>query len=71
MKIQKPAIRPGKVIIPVFLLLMTLQCKRADKTALEINPAFTEKIAAFTSGVISAESVIQIVLADELQIAGI
>ncbi len=71
MKIQKPAIRPGKVIIPVFLLLMTLQCKRADKTALEINPAFTEIITAFTSGVISSESVIQIVLADELPIAGI
>jgi len=46
MKIQKPATRPGKIIIPVFLLLLSVQCKRADKTTLEINPAFTEKIAA-------------------------
>ncbi len=71
MKLPKPVIHPGIIIIPVFLLLSIVQCKKADKTALEINPAFTEKIAAFTSGVISSESVIQIVLADDLPVAGI
>ena len=71
MKLPKPVIHPGIIIIPVFLLLLIVQCKKADKTILEINPAFTEKIAAFTSGVISSESVIQIVLADDLPVAGI
>lgn len=48
------------------VILMTLicmvQCRKPDTS---INPAFTEKIAAFTSGVISSESVIQVVLAED------
>jgi len=41
-----------------------LQCKKKLEGLL-INPAFIEKIAAFTSGVISSESTIQVVLAED------
>jgi len=65
MKFQNPSIRLSKVFIPVICLLFLIQCKKTDKSSLSINPAFTEKIAAFTSGVISSESVIQVVLAED------
>ena len=48
------------LIIPSFL---HVQCKKNKSSV--INPAFTEKIAAFTSGIISSESTIQVVLTDE------
>jgi hypothetical protein len=51
-------------------LLAMSQCKKHNKIADEFNPAFTEKIAAFTSGVISSESTIKIILADDNPHAG-
>jgi len=52
------------------LSLLTFQCKKQTKFSDELNPAFTEKIAAFTSGVISAESTIRIILAEDNKHAG-
>jgi alpha-2-macroglobulin len=63
---MKPAFSFHRVIRTVFLisiLFFTVQCKKNRSS--NINPAFTEKIAAFTSGVISSESTIQVVLADD------
>ena len=52
-------------IIALFVMLSLVQCKKKNEKAFEVNPAFTEKIAAFTSGVISSESVIQVILAED------
>ncbi len=63
---MKPAFSFHRVIRTVFIisiLFFTVQCKKNRSSG--INPAFTEKIAAFTSGVISSESTIQVVLADD------
>jgi len=50
----------------VLILAATLiQCKKKSDKSFTINPAFIEKIAAFTSGVISSESVIQIILTED------
>jgi alpha-2-macroglobulin len=65
MKVPAISVTLAKIVIPLFLLLSLAQCKKSNKAHLPINPAFTEKIAAFTSGVISSESVIQIVLAED------
>jgi alpha-2-macroglobulin len=56
--------RAARTLLVSVLLLSAVQCKK-NKTTGFINPAFTEKIAAFTSGVISNESNIQVVLADD------
>jgi hypothetical protein len=50
----------------LFAILIQVQCKKISEKGFEIDPAFTEKIAAFTSGVISSESPVQIVLAEEM-----
>jgi alpha-2-macroglobulin len=63
---MKPAFSFHRVIRTIFIisiLFFTVQCKKNRSSV--INPAFTEKIAAFTSGVISSESTIQVVLADD------
>jgi uncharacterized protein YfaS (alpha-2-macroglobulin family) len=63
---MKPAFSFHRIIRTVFIfsiLFSTVQCKK-DRSPV-INPAFTEKIAAFTSGVISSESTIQVVLSDD------
>jgi alpha-2-macroglobulin len=65
MKLLKSCDRLPALAIPVFLSLFMIHCKKADQSALTVNPAFMEKITAFTSGVISSESVIQIVLAED------
>jgi hypothetical protein len=57
--------RLNRIAFPVFLAFFLAQCKKADQSATLVNPAFTEKIAAFTSGIVSSESVIQIVLAED------
>ncbi len=49
----------------LFLASAFVQCKKKSEKSFTINPAFIEKISAFTSGVISAESVIQIILAED------
>jgi alpha-2-macroglobulin len=51
-------------ILMLIILVNAFQCKKGRNRLLPVNPSFTEKIAAFTSGVISAESSIQIVLTD-------
>ena len=60
----------NKGIIILLLSLTLVQCKKKSEKAFEVNPAFTEKIAAFTSGVISSESSIQIILAEDCPGAG-
>jgi alpha-2-macroglobulin len=63
---MKPSSSTHRIIRTLLLasiLFTAVQCKK-NKSAV-INPAFTEKIAAFTSGVISSESTIQVVLADD------
>ncbi len=57
-------------ILLVIPLLFLSQCKKHTKVPDAINPAFTEKIVAFTSGVISAESTIRIILAEDNPHAG-
>ena len=54
----------------LFIGLFLCQCKKTDKSGDEFNPAFTEKIIAFTSGVISSESAIRIILAEDNPHAG-
>ncbi len=64
---MKPSFTIHRVIRTAFLisiLFTSAQCKKGRKST-AINPAFTEKIAAFTSGVISSESTIQVVLAND------
>ncbi len=57
------------VFYRIFILLLLtsalIQCKKKSEKSFSINPAFIEKIAAFTSGIISSESVIQIILAED------
>ena len=53
----------GMAIILVFFSLV--QCKKKSDKPFVIDPAFTEKITAFTSGTISSESVIQVILAED------
>lgn len=60
----------SKNFLLFFFLLLQIQCDRHKKVADEFNPAFTEKIAAFTSGSISSESSIRIVLSEENPKAG-
>src|SRR4030043_2055135 len=59
-----------KGTILLLLSLSLVQCKKKGEKAFVINPAFTEKIAAFTSGVISSESAIQIILAEDCSNSG-
>jgi uncharacterized protein YfaS (alpha-2-macroglobulin family) len=54
-----------RAAIMLIWLLSFTQCKHSQQESSFINPAFTEKIAAFTSGIISAESTIQVILSDE------
>ena len=62
---MKPTCTFHRVFRTILILLLSLaQCKRGKKSSF-INPAFTEKIAAFTSGMVSSESTIQVVLADD------
>ena len=65
--LMKPALTFQRVIRTIFIISITfssIQCKKSRRSS-AINPAFTEKISAFTSGIISSESTIQVVLADE------
>ena len=55
----------AKGMVVLLVLFSLVQCKKKSDKAFEIDPAFTEKIAAFTSGTISSESVIQIILAED------
>jgi alpha-2-macroglobulin len=52
-----------RTVLIISVFFFTAQCKKNRSSV--IDPAFTEKIAAFTSGVISSESTIQVVLADD------
>ncbi len=63
---MKPIFSFRRVFRSLFVFLMiisAIQCKKNRSPV--VNPAFTEKIAAFTSGVISSESTIQVVLAND------
>ncbi len=60
----------AKGIMALLLTLSLVQCKKKSEKVFEVNPAFTERIAAFTSGVISSESVIQVILAEDCPDAG-
>lgn len=65
MKSPTLLLRPSSWFITLVFLFVMVQCKnRSDRQDL-INPAFTEKIVAFTAGVISSESPIQVVLAED------
>lgn len=57
------------ILFPACLAMLT-QCKKGPRLPDEINPAFTEQIAAFTSGIISSESTIQLVLTEDNVHAG-
>jgi uncharacterized protein YfaS (alpha-2-macroglobulin family) len=65
-----PQINFIKTLVLVTSFFLLVQCKKHDKIPFEINPAFTEKIVAFTSGVVSSESTIQIILAEDCPYAG-
>ncbi|HEX2395793.1 MAG TPA: hypothetical protein VHI78_10625, partial [Bacteroidales bacterium] len=68
---KNPSVSSVLIRILMLLLLTTaVQCKRQKKLADELNPAFTEKIAAFTSGIISSESTIRVILAEDNPKAG-
>jgi uncharacterized protein YfaS (alpha-2-macroglobulin family) len=54
-----------KGILLLLLSISLIQCKKKSEITFNVNPAFTEKIAAFTSGIISSESVIQIILTED------
>jgi alpha-2-macroglobulin len=58
-----------KTVVLITALLTLSDCKR-HKVGDAFNPAFTEKITAFTSGVISSESTIRIILAEDNPHAG-
>lgn len=57
-------------ILTLSSVFILTQCKKQNKISDAVNPAFTELISAFTSGVISSESSIQIILAEEYADAG-
>ena len=59
-----------RLLLCAVLLLNLSACKKQSRFRDAINPAFTEKIAAFTSGVISSESTIRIILAEDNPPAG-
>jgi uncharacterized protein YfaS (alpha-2-macroglobulin family) len=64
-------IKPSVIRIFVLLSLFPIiQCGKQKQQADEFNPAFTEKIAAFTSGTISSESPVRIILAEDNPEAG-
>jgi alpha-2-macroglobulin len=49
----------------LIMVISAFQCGKNRSWLPPLNPSFTEKIAAFTSGVISSESAIQIVLTED------
>ncbi len=59
-----------QLMLAALLLINLTACKKQDKLRDSINPEFTEKIAAFTSGVISSESTIRILFAEDCAAAG-
>ncbi|MBN1143156.1 MAG: hypothetical protein JXA72_01990 [Bacteroidales bacterium] len=59
-----------RLLLFTMLLLNLSACKKQGKSRDSINPGFTEKIAAFTSGVISSESTIRIILTEDCPAAG-
>ena len=65
-----PQISLIKTLVLVAVCFLLIQCKKHDRIPADINPAFTEKITAFTSGIISSESTIKIILAEDCQDAG-
>ncbi len=68
---KKPSIATVLIrVLILFMLFPIISCKKKDKLVEEFNPAFTEKIVAFTSGKISAESTIRIILAEDNPHAG-
>jgi len=68
MKIPTVFSRPSTWFITMLFLLVMVQCKSKGDHLTAINTAFTEKIVAFTAGVISSESPIQIVLAEDYNV---
>ncbi|HLO59335.1 MAG TPA: MG2 domain-containing protein [Bacteroidales bacterium] len=67
MKMLNALFNFSKIILLSIIVLSLSQCKKAEKG---FNPAFTEKISAFTSGTISCESVVRVVLAEDNVHAG-
>ncbi len=65
MKSIPDACRLFRTMVMLIVLLSLTQCKRGKHEPSLINPAFTEKISAFTSGIVSAESTIQVILTEE------
>jgi uncharacterized protein YfaS (alpha-2-macroglobulin family) len=60
-----PTCSLAKGMVVLLVLFSFVQCKKKSDKAFITDPAFTEKIAAFTSGTVSSESVIQIILAED------
>ncbi len=58
-----------RYLLFIVLAFSSFQCKKGRLNN-SLNPAFTEKISAFTSGIISSESTIQIILAEDNANAG-
>jgi uncharacterized protein YfaS (alpha-2-macroglobulin family) len=59
------SLKPDKCLLFFLALFIMYNCKNKEEKALSINPAFTEKIAAYTSGSISSESSIKIILTED------
>lgn len=59
----------ARYVLFLSLIVTSIQCKKG-RFSNSFDPAFTEKITAFTSGVISSESTIRIILAEDNPHAG-
>ncbi|WP_321515546.1 MG2 domain-containing protein [Marinifilum fragile] len=53
------------LILPLILLMAVNSCKNKKVTKRKVDPGFGQYIAAFTSGVVSAESIIEVRLVDD------
>ena len=69
MKMSSFHLFSSRFLLLICLMLFT-RCKKGGDLQDQYNPAFTEKIVAFTSGVISSESPIRIILAEDNSHAG-
>jgi uncharacterized protein YfaS (alpha-2-macroglobulin family) len=58
--------KPDQGMLIFLISVFLLGCKIREEYYTSINPAFTEKIIAFTSGKVTAESTIKIVLAEDI-----
>ncbi len=67
---NKPSVlTAARYLLFLSLIITSTQCKKGHVSN-SFDPAFTEKITAFTSGVISSESTIRIILAEDNPHAG-